>query len=158
MAVKPFKFKKTRKYPPSPEGGVKNPLPPAGEVYTGTIDGYKASQGEENLLRGAYKTGLVVGHLFRMAVGAPRNKPGWKELDFLFQTSGGQYVAVQIRDFDFVHHGPIAEAGDIYNDAYILQNLKNMGFEPKGNRIYTVDDNSVATIDTAKQAAQEILL
>jgi len=155
--IQPFKYKKTSKRP-TPKGNFTIPAVKETETYTGEIDGMKATQGEENVLRGAYKTGLLLSHGFRVPIGAPRNKPGWKELDFLLSTKAGQYVAVQVRDSDFVHHGEAAEASDIFNDRYIIQQLKNEGVNLKDGKIFTVDDNDVTTVEDAKRLMERILL
>jgi len=155
--MEPFKYKKSRR--PKPEGtDMRTPILAEEEEYTGVIDGFPATQGEENVYKAAYKTGMVRGHVFRMAVGAPRNRPGWKELDFLFQTKYGNYVAIQIRDYDFIHKGATEETKDVYNDMYILQKLSEDGIALRDGKIHTIDDNDAITVEVAEKALEKILL
>jgi hypothetical protein len=153
---KVFKWKKIRRGQATQSV---NPQPPANEAqtYTGVIDGLKASQGEENLYRAAYKTGLVSSHYFRMAIGAPRNKPGYKELDFLFETKTGDYVAIQIRDYDFVHKGLASAGKDAQDDSFVLVQLTSEGINVRGNRIYTISDDDLTTLEDAVIAIGEII-
>ena len=155
--VKPFHFKSPRKHRehlPIPD--VAQPVDDVA-AYSGQIDGMKAAKGEENFLKGAFKTGLVGQYSFRVAVGAPRNMPGYKELDFLLQTKAGEYVAVQIRDYDFIHHGIVATAKDQASDAFIIQELGKQGINVRMNKIYSVSDDDLTTIEDARKKAEEVL-
>jgi hypothetical protein len=154
---KQFKYKRIKKPAPlpaiDPEPLAETPVSPSG-----IIDGLKASLGEQNLLGAAYKTGLVSAHVFRMPVGAPKYMPGWKELDFLFTTKIGSYVAVQIKDYEFVHHGMASSSADNANDALMLQEFAKEGVLLQGNRIYSVDNNDLQTPEDAARVAKEILI
>lgn len=152
-----FRYKRTKKWEKLPSV---NALPPAEPppAVGGTIDGLSAAQGELNLFNAAYKSGAVASHVFRMAVGAPKNKPGWKELDFLFLGKTGEYTAVQVRDYDFVHKGLDNQGKDMANDAFILQELTKEGVSVRDNKIFSISDDDLATPELAKRAVEDILL
>lgn len=133
------------------------PFPKPEQTYVGSIDGIRAAQGEENLLRAAMKYEMITGYKFRLAVGAPRNMPGYKELDFLLANKSGQFVAIQVRDTDFIHKGLEMEAKDQISDVLIQQNLAKEGITLKGGRIWTINDDQLKTVEDAKKALEEIL-
>jgi hypothetical protein len=156
MKIKPFKYKKIKKAQQGPVVDV-TPGQEVESQYTGQIDGYKASQGEENFLKAAYKNGGIMNHIFRMSLGAPRNKPGYKELDFLLTSKSGEHIAIQIRDYDFIHKGQSSEGKDMATDSFLLQELAKEGVTVRGNKILTVSDDDVATPELAKRAVEDIL-
>ena len=158
MTTAPFRYKRSKRVQPVPGIGDVRPEATVVQEYTGQIDGLKASQGEENLLRAAYKSGAIMSHSFRLPVGAPRNLPGWKELDFLFVTKSGQCVAVQVRDYDFVHKGAEAEGKDLFSDMYIVEELAKIGIFLRGNKIDTVSDDDLGTPEDAKKIVETILI
>lgn len=127
------------------------------QEYSGTIDGLDAKIGEENLLRAATKYEMITGYKFRIAIGAPRNMPGYKELDFLLSNKSGQFVAIQVRDTDFIHKGFEMQAKDQMSDVFILQTLAKEGITLKGGRVWTIDDNQLQTVEDAKKVLEEIL-
>jgi hypothetical protein len=156
ITQKSFKYRKVIKRTALPipklEISMLVPIP----QYAGTIDGLQSRHGEENLLNAAFQTGSISSYAFRLAVGAPRNFPGWKELDFLFSTKSGEYVAVQVRDFEFVHKGNVAEATDTADDIYIVGEFANEGISLKGNRVYTISAGDLNTLDDAKRKVMEV--
>jgi hypothetical protein len=152
-----FRYSRSKKAPLTALT-VKQEMPVETEEYTGIIDGLEAKHGEENLFKQAYKTGAVMGHWFRVSIGAPRNMPGWKELDFLFLLKTGEYVAIQVRDYEFVHKGLEAEGSDMASDMFVLQELAKEGISVRGNSVISIDDNDLLTPELAKHTVQEILL
>jgi hypothetical protein len=152
-----FRYPKTPKPRPIP---VDKPTISQEEedVYTGIVLGDKASHGEENFYNAIMKTGMVSYVWFRYAVGAPRNLPGQKELDFLIITLSGAYIAVQIRDYEFVHAGAEMQAKDRYSDIYILEELRNNGITVVDNEIKSVDNKDVDTPEEAKKVAERMML
>jgi hypothetical protein len=154
---KGFRYKKTKAVDNLPIAQVQPEADIISE-YTGMIDGLKASKGEENLFKAAYKYGAVISHAFRLAVGAPRNKPGYKELDFLFMGKSGEYTAIQIRDYDFIHKGAEAEGKDASNDAFILQELAKDGIFVRQNKVQTISDDDLETPELAKRSVEALQL
>lgn len=126
--------------------------------YTGEIDGKKAAHGEENFLKEAYKTGKVAWHEFRVPIGAPLGKPGQKELDFLLALTNGEMIAIQIRDYDFIHKGFQNEGEDVGTDMFILKELKKDGTIVRGDAIQTISDDDVDTPELARKVAEELLM
>ena len=113
--MQPFRFKRKPKgfVPPRAEkpkyvGDDKE------EQLLGEVQGMPASQGEERMARALSKAGIQ--YQFRYSVGAPRNMPGWKELDFLIQHRGLVY-AVEV-DTAFTHREK--QNTDVLHDAIIL--------------------------------------
>jgi hypothetical protein len=147
-----FRYKKVRTKRPELAAHVIPDANVASESYAGQIDGKRASQGEENLLHAAYKSGQVTQHQFREIVGT-----GLKELDFLFLTKTGENVAIQIRDYEFIHHGLEAEAKDTASDTYIMQELAKDGILLRGNRVYSISDDDLTTVADARKKLEEIL-
>jgi hypothetical protein len=154
---KPFRYKRARRAETLPSIEVFPPAPTPTPIG-GTIDGLQARQGEINLFQAAYRTGAVQSHIFRMSVGAPKGLPGWKELDFLFLTKAGNYVGIQVKDYEFVHHGEAATAEDLSDDAYILQELTKEGINLEGNKVISVDALDLETPEEAMKVVEEFLL
>jgi hypothetical protein len=109
-----FKFKRRRQGIP-----ILLPTFPAvqkevdNEQLTGVVNGMQASAGEERLANALSKANIPF--LFRYAVGAPRNMPGWKELDFVVM-SGGMIHPIEV-DTAFTHREK--HQTDILHDAII---------------------------------------
>lgn len=93
------------------------------EVLTGVVQGKPASEGEEYFARSLSASPGVTGYEFRVAVGAPRNMPGFKELDFAVYTMAMMY-AVEI-DTPFTHRNKASS--DILHDAIVLKSLRKKG-------------------------------
>jgi hypothetical protein len=155
MKTKPFQYKRVKKAERVDRPRIQ---PPAedGNQYSGQIDGMKAAEGEENLYNAAIKTGHVIGLEFRKPVGAPRGMPGQKELDFLITLNTGEALAIQVRDYDFVHKGNKNAGEDEATDTYILMKLKTEGVTVRGNKIITISDDDLATPELARKAVEDL--
>lgn len=104
------------------------PVAKPDEGLTGMVQGKTAAQDEERFARALDRNSQVMGYEFRLAVGAPKGMPGWRELDFLVETYSG-YRAFEIDDTSFVHKGESARATDRLHDISRVQALQNMGAE-----------------------------
>lgn len=93
------------------------------EPLLGTVQGKAASMGEERLANSLAKSASVEGYEFRLAVGAQRYMPGWKELDFAVQAFGMLY-AIEV-DTEFTHRNK--EQSDVLHDAIVLKSLGKKG-------------------------------
>ena len=93
------------------------------EVLTGVVQGKPASMGEERFARSLSTSQNVTGFEFRMTVGAQRNMPGFKELDFAVSTMTMMY-AIEI-DTPFTHRNKASS--DILHDAIVLKSLAKKG-------------------------------
>ena len=95
-----------------------------GEILVGSVQGMEASAAEERAVRAISKNKKVDGYEFRRAVLAPRNTPGFKELDLLVASKGMNY-AFEI-DSPFTHRNK--ERADVLHDAQVLRALEQQGF------------------------------
>lgn len=95
------------------------------ELLEGSVNGMKASAGEERFAKALRKISAVDGFEFRYTIGAPRGLPGWKELDFVV-VKGGTLYAVEV-DTAFTHRDK--KASDKLHDAIALQELSKLGLE-----------------------------
>jgi hypothetical protein len=153
----PFRYKRKKKAEKLPAVEVSGE-PENLDEYAGSIDGLQATRGEENLLTAAYKTGMIMSHVFRMDIGAPKYRPGWKELDFLLMGKTGEYYAIQVRDYDFVHKGLENQGKDLADDSFVLQELKKNGIYVRENKIITISDDDLDTPELAKGTMEALLL
>lgn len=117
-------FYKSRIRPPKPL--YLQPLRLTPEQLDGFVQGKKATDDEERFAKALDKIGSVQGYEFRMALGAPRGMPGWRELDYLVQTPGG-WRAFEIDDTSFVHRGESARNADQTRDLQRIQALERQG-------------------------------
>ncbi len=99
------------------------------EVLSGFVDGIPAARGEEFFMQEVRKLPNHRGSQFRMALGAPRNMPGWLEMDALVETVGG-YRAFEIDDMSFVHLGQRESAEARVKDMRRLNGLLKYGITP----------------------------
>jgi len=120
------------------------------EFLSGVIDGRKASAPEERLARASQK---YAGFEFGLAVNGFRGEPGWKELDFLFN-SRGTYIAVEVDDTSFIHRGEVL--GIDPDDLFRLEGLKKLGVEVPD--IIHIDAEKLATKLLAEQTARELFV
>lgn len=97
------------------------------EILEGVVQEKKASAGEERFARGLNAYEKVGGYQFRMAVGAGRNMPGWKELDYLVWDKIGMYYAVEV-DTAFTHRNK--QNADILHDAILRKELAYLNLYP----------------------------
>lgn len=128
--IKRLTYRKQRKAPPIlPKGGLRRwPRAEEPELFTGQVRGFKASQGEERAANALDRNPRVRNFFFRMTIGAERNMPGWKELDFLIEAASGMWYAVEV-DSQFTHRDK--QAGDILHDAIVLDSLRSLNVFPE---------------------------
>lgn len=153
-----FKFKKVNtKY----TAGFSAPSKPqfardGEEVLTGYVDGIPAKRDEEFFMSEVRKVPSVKNSTFRMAVGAPRNMPGWLELDALLETMGG-FRAFEIDDMSFVHLGQRENAETKVKDLRRVAGLAKYGISvPKG--IEHLDAADLETRAQTKNVVRELRL
>ncbi len=99
------------------------------EVLSGFVDGIPAARGEEFFVQEVRKLPTHLGSEFRMTLGAPRNMPGWLEMDVLVRTISG-YRAFEIDDMSFVHLGQRESAETKIKDRRRLNGLQTLGVNP----------------------------
>lgn len=154
--IQRLKFHKQRKPPPIlPKGGLRRSGDPAreAELFTGTVKGFKASKGEERAANALWRSPKVADFTFRMTIGAEaRNLPGWKELDFLIESTAGMYYAVEV-DSAFSHR--LKGTSDILHDAIILENLKHLNIYP--SVIHWDIDHDLPNAAVAKQTVRNLV-
>jgi hypothetical protein len=140
--------------PVMPKGGLGRSRKEAAEpeLLTGLVKGWKASKGEERAAIAISRNTHIAEYVFRMTIGAERNMPGFKELDFLITTTYGMYYAVEV-DSAFTHR----EKGtsDILHDAIILQNLKHLNIYPQV--IHWDIDRDLPDIPTAEKTVRNLV-
>jgi len=155
-AIKRLTFHKQRKLPPIlPKGGLRRSSDPdrEPELFTGTVKGFKASKGEERAANALYANSKVADFYFRMTIGAEaRNLPGWKELDYLIESTTGMYYAVEV-DSAFSHR--FKGTSDILHDAIILENLKHLNIYPQV--IHWDIDHDLPNAAVAKQTVRNLV-
>ena len=126
------------------------------EVLTGYVDGIPAKRDEEFFMSEVRKVPSVKNSTFRMAVGAPRNMPGWLELDALLETMGG-FRAFEIDDMSFVHLGQRENAETKVKDLRRVAGLAKYGINvPKG--IEHLDAADLETRAQTKNVVRELRL
>lgn len=155
MRVKRLKYPRARKAPPIlPDGGLRRSdrAPREPELFTGMVKGFTASQGEERAAGALARNVNVRDFFFRMSIGAERNMPGFKELDYLIETTSGQYYAVEV-DSAFTHRDK--GTSDVLHDAIILNNLKHLDIFP---RVFHWDiDRDLPDAETARQTVKQLV-
>ena len=120
------------------------------ELLTGQVKGFKASAGEERAANALNANPKVSEFFFRMAIGAERHMPGFKELDYLIQASG-LYYAVEV-DSAFTHRDK--GTSDILHDAIVLENLKHLNIYP--TVIHWDIDRDLPDKKTAEQTVRNL--
>jgi hypothetical protein len=93
------------------------------ERLEGYVQGKQASDSEERMANALSGSAGVESYEFRLALGAPRGFPGWKELDYLAISRGILY-AIEVDD-KFTHRAK-AES-DRLHDVIILKELNKSG-------------------------------
>ncbi len=125
-----FKFKVSRnpqyKFPSSKPKVAKV----GEEILSGFVDGIPAARGEEFFMQEVRKLPNHKGSQFRMTLGAPRNMPGWLEMDALIETING-YRAFEIDDMSFVHLGQRESAETKVKDLRRMNGLAKYGITPR---------------------------
>jgi hypothetical protein len=154
MTPKRLKYTTRRDNPPPilPKGGLRRTGTPAEpELFTGMVKGFKASQGEERVANALTQNPRVANFHFRMTIGAERNMPGFKELDYLIETTSGMYYAVEV-DSAFTHRDK--GTSDVLHDAIVLENLKSLNIYPQV--IHWDIDRDLPNIETARQTVKQL--
>lgn len=123
-----------------------------GEILTGKVKGIDAKADEERFAKGLNRYPDVRQYFFRLAVGAPRGMPGWKELDFLIETFHG-WVAVEVDDMEFVHKGKTSEMQ--MADLQRITGLKDIGVDV--HEIHHVPAARLADEQGVDQVIRELL-
>lgn len=122
------------------------------ELFVGEVKGFKASKGEERAANAFTKNEKVADFFFRMTIGAERNMPGFKELDFLVQATNGMYYAVEV-DSEFTHRDK--GTSDILHDALVLESLKPLDIYPQV--IHWDIDRDLPDRRTAEQTVKNLV-
>lgn len=102
------------------------PTPKQQEALDGFVQGKSATADEERFARALERNNRAQSYEFRLAVGAPKGMPGWRELDFLVYTYSG-WRAFEIDDTSFVHKGESARTTDRLRDISRIQALSVQG-------------------------------
>jgi len=122
------------------------------ELFTGMVKGFTASKGEERAANALTKNEKVKDFFFRMTIGAERNMPGFKELDYLIETTSGMYYAVEV-DTAFTHAGK--GSSDKLHDRIIEEALKFLNLYPEV--IHWDIDRDLPNAETAKQTVRNLV-
>lgn len=150
-----LRYQRPRRQPPvMPRGGLgrRGGSDAEPELLTGQVKGFKASAGEERAANALKSNPKVTEYFFRMAIGAERHMPGFKELDYLIQSSGGMYYAVEV-DSEFTHRKK--GTSDILHDAIVLENLKHLNVYP--SVIHWDIDRDLPDKRTAEQTVRNLI-
>lgn len=123
------------------------------EILSGYIDGFPAARGEEFLVTELRKSRNVRNVSFRMAVGAPRNLPGWLELDLLVETYNG-YRAFEVDDMSFVHLGGRETNESKVKDLRRVAGLRKMGYNVR--EIEHIDDDKLQDRQLTRRTLEEL--
>ncbi len=152
--IKRLTYSRPRKAPPIlPKGGLRRDGEAREpELFTGMVKGFTASQGEERAANALAINQKVRDFYFRMTIGAERNMPGFKELDYLIETTSGMYYAVEV-DSVFSHRDK--GTSDILHDAIILENLKSLNLYPRV--IHWDIDRDLPNRATAEQTVKNLV-
>lgn len=119
------------------------------ESLSGEVQGLKASMIEERFARALQKKNIPF--QFRLELGAGRNQPGFKELDFLVERSG-MFYAVEI-DTAFTHRQK--QNADVLHDAIVLNELKGLTVYPK---VFHIDgDKDLAVQKDADKVVENFI-
>lgn len=148
-----FQYKVRKKFPVEPPLG-KPEFASEAEQLIGEWDGMPASDIEERWAKATAGNPKVLQTEFRVALGAPKGMPGWKELDFLHNTVHG-WKAIEIDDTSFVHKGASGKAEIVNEDIVRLMGLRQLGINVP--EIIHVDGARLQTQDDAKRAQREII-
>lgn len=148
-----FKFKSVKndnfKFPSSKQQTAKE----GEEILSGYVDGISAKRDEEFFMSEVRKLPNVLSSSFRMAVGAPKNLPGWLELDALIETFTGAR-AFEIDDMSFVHLGQRESAETKLKDIRRVDGLRKMGINVR--TIEHIDAADLEDRDNTKTKIREL--
>lgn len=148
-----FKYKRIRKQEQKFPSRRPQVAKVGDEVLSGYVDGFPAARGEEFLVSELRKSRNVRNVSFRMAVGAPRNMPGWLELDLLVETYNG-FRAIEVDDMSFVHRGGREEAESKVKDLRRVAGLQAMGINVR--TIEHVDDDKLQDRQLTRRTLEEL--
>jgi hypothetical protein len=126
------------------------------EVLSGFVDGMPAKRDEEFFVQEVRKHPNHRGSSFRMALGAPRNMPGWLELDVLVETANG-YRAFELDDMSFVHLGQRESAETKVKDMRRMNGLAKYGITPRMG-IEHIDASDLEDRQKTKKKLEELRL
>lgn len=153
--MKRLTYSRRRTNPPPilPKGGLRRTGEAREpELFVGEVKGFKASKGEERAANALAKNSKVRNFFFRMTIGAERNLPGFKELDYLIEADNGTYYAVEV-DSAFTHRDK--GTSDILHDAIVLENLKSLNIYPQV--IHWDIDRDLPDRRTAEQTVKQLV-
>jgi hypothetical protein len=125
------------------------------EGFTGKINNFKATMGEERFARALRKNINVAQFSFRMALCAPRGFPGQKELDFLVYLKNGGVRAYSIKDLTFIHTGDKKAAQDKIDEARMKHFLNNQGVPVQ--EISFIDNLDLSSQADADKMVKELI-
>jgi len=149
--MKPFKFRRVAhptRIPLEPFPALDRAVDD--EALTGSVQGKQASAPEERLAKALDKANIQ--YYFRYAVGAPRNMPGWKELDFLISHAGMVY-ALEV-DTAFTHRKKAYS--DVLHDAIIQNDRTINGYGTLWPQVFHASgDSELANDANAKSYVQQ---
>ena len=148
-----FKYKRIRKQEQKFPSRRPQVAKVGDEVLSGYVDGFPAARGEEFLVSELRKSRNVRNVSFRMAVGAPRNMPGWLELDLLVETYNG-FRAIEVDDMSFVHRGGREEAESKVKDLRRVAGLQKMGYNVR--EIEHIDDDKLQDRQLTRRTLEEL--
>lgn len=126
------------------------------EILSGFVDGIPAARGEEFFMQEIRKLPNHRGSQFRMSLGAPRNMPGWLEMDALIETVMG-FRAFEIDDMSFVHLGQRESAETKVKDLRRMNGLLKYGITPHRG-IEHIDAADLDNRELAKKKIAELEL
>jgi len=121
------------------------------EILSGFVDGIPATKGEELFLSEVRKLASHKSSQFRMTLGAPRNTPGWLEMDALVETING-YRAFEIDGMTFVHLGQRESAETKVKDLRRMKGLLKYGITPR----YGIEHIDAADLDNRELTKKKI--
>ena len=122
------------------------------ERLTGKVRDMAASAAEERLAAAFQQKGKSF--YFRMALGAPRNLPGWKELDFLVQSTGYAY-AIEV-DSTFTHR--LKVESDKLHDAIVLKALEQEGYNVFPHVYHLDGETQLSDAKTTRRTVEELFV
>jgi len=122
------------------------------ERLSGSVKNMPASAPEERLAIELGRRRKV--YYFRMALGASRNMPGFKELDFLIQDAPGMYYAVEV-DTAFTHRGK--QEADKLHDAIVLGDLRKNNINVYPQVFHLDGDSDLANPQATKETLGRLL-
>jgi hypothetical protein len=139
----------------SPASDVEH-IPP--EALSGMIQGKVAdSAAEERFAQSLAKDPRVMNYWYKLEdLVAPKGMPGWKQLDFLVQSVGGQYTAVAMADLTFVHHGAASNSTDALDSMLFKNALASQGINI--DQVQWLDASKYDTQEASDQQVRDMMI